>query len=138
MDPITLAAATAVVGAMATDAWQQTRASVVEWWRRVRPDQADSVDAALSEARTQVLAARQSEDVDREAALVTEWQNRLRLLLREDPSLGRELQRLVDEEIAPSLPDEEQARAGSLSMKATASGHGRVYQAGHDQHITER
>jgi hypothetical protein len=32
VDPIVLAAATALVGAMATDAWQQARTAVVAWW----------------------------------------------------------------------------------------------------------
>lgn len=39
MDPIVLAAGTALVGAMATDAWQQTRIAVVSWWGRVRSDE---------------------------------------------------------------------------------------------------
>ncbi|MFI0976328.1 hypothetical protein ACH4SP_04765 [Streptomyces sp. NPDC021093] len=138
MDPIVLAAGTALVGAMATEAWQQARRATVALWRRARPEQADGVDTSLADARTQVLAARQAQDTDVEEALVTDWQIRLQLLLREDPALADELRRLLDEELTPPLPAEEQDRIGSIVLKARATGHGRVYQAARDQHITER
>ena len=57
MDPFVLAAGTALIGAMATDAWQQTRAAVVAWWRRAHPGRADTVGAELDTARAQVLGA---------------------------------------------------------------------------------
>lgn len=38
MDPILVAADTALVGAMATDTWQQARAGAVALWRRLHPD----------------------------------------------------------------------------------------------------
>ncbi|WP_327157954.1 hypothetical protein OHU45_31265 [Streptomyces tubercidicus] len=138
MDSIVLAAGTAVVSAMATEAWQQARTGVVAWWGRVRPDQADGVDAALEESRNGVLAARQAHDISREQALVDDWQVRLHLLVREDPALVGELRRLLDEDLTPRLPVQEQTRVGSIVMKATASGRGRVYQSGADLHVTER
>ncbi|MGC0210980.1 hypothetical protein [Streptomyces levis] len=62
---------------------------------------------------------------------------RLQQILREDPLLENELRRLLDGELTPALPADEGERIGSLLMKATASGSGRVYQAGRDQHISE-
>ncbi|NJP30129.1 hypothetical protein FLW53_39280 [Microbispora sp. SCL1-1] len=122
---------------MATDAWEQARAGAVALWRRVRPEQADTVEKELAEVRTQVLAARHDGDLDTERALAGSWQVRLQQLLREDPALGAELRRVLDEELTPVLTPADQTQIGSILMRATASGHGRVYQAGRDQHITE-
>ena len=140
MDPVTLAAAagTALVGAMATDAWAQAKAITVRLWRRVHPERATTVEAELVELRAEVLAARQAGDTQAEAALAAEWQQRLRRLLAANPSLAAELQRVLREELLPLLPPPEQTRVQTVTMTARASGHGRVYQAAGDQHITER
>lgn len=138
MDPIAMAAGTAVIGAMATDAWQQVRTSVVEWWRAARPDQAESIHRELTDAHTQVISARQEDDEVREQDLVTDWQMRLQILLRANPALAEQLRVLLDDHLIPVLPTREQHAVTSQVMKATASGHGRVYQAGRDQNITER
>ncbi|MFI6737750.1 hypothetical protein ACIBI9_32925 [Nonomuraea sp. NPDC050451] len=137
MDPIVLAAGTALVTAMATDAWQSARDGAVALWRKVRPEQADAVEAELVEVRDQVLEARRDGDTDTEQALAGSWQVRLQQLLRADPSLAGELRRVLEEDLTPVLSRDESTRIGSIVMKATASGHGRVYQAGGDQHITE-
>jgi hypothetical protein len=138
VDPIVLAAGTALVTAMATDAWQSARDGAVALWRKVRPEQADVVEAELIEVREQVLQARRDDDADTEQALDGMWQVRLQQLLRTDPSLASELQRVLDEVLTSALEPADQARIGSLVMKAKASGHGRVYQAGRDQTINER
>ncbi|MER7368269.1 hypothetical protein ACI2LC_07630 [Nonomuraea wenchangensis] len=138
MDPIVLAAGTALVTAMATDAWQSARDGAVALWRRARPEQAEVVEAELTEVREQVLQARGEGDADTEQALAGSWQVRLQQLLRADPSLAVELRRVLDEVLTPALEPADQERIGSLVMKATASGHGRVYQAGRDQTIHER
>ncbi|MEZ7130506.1 hypothetical protein ACBR40_34680 [Nonomuraea sp. AD125B] len=138
MDPIVLAAGTALVTAMATDAWQSARDGAVALWRRARPEQAEVVEAELTEVREQVLRARGEGDADTEQALTGSWQVRLQQLLRTDPSLAGELRRVLDEVLTPALQPADQDRIGSLVMKATASGHGRVYQSGRDQTIHER
>ncbi|MEV4220802.1 hypothetical protein [Nonomuraea sp. NPDC049725] len=138
MDPIVLAAGTALVRVMATDAWQSALDGVVALWRKARPEQADAVEVELVEVREQVLEARRDSDADTEQALAGAWQIRLRQLLRADPGLAMELQRVLDEVLTPALKPAEQERIGSLVMKATASGHGRVYQAGRDQTINEK
>ncbi|MFF8841660.1 hypothetical protein ACF08N_02865 [Streptomyces sp. NPDC015127] len=136
MDPIVLAAGTALVGAMATDAWQQARAATVDLWRRMRPERADGIGAELDVLRGQVLAAREDGDTDTEEALAGSWRLRLHELLRQDPGLAAELRRLVDEHLAPALPDGERDRARSIVMKAEAHDSARIYMAGGDQHIT--
>lgn len=50
-----------------------------------------------------------------------------------DPAHGVELRRVLDEELAPLLPTGDR----SITMRAEASGHGRVYQAGRNQYINE-
>ncbi|WP_128375772.1 hypothetical protein [Streptomyces cavernae] len=138
MDPIALAAGTALVSAIAADAWQGARIGLVAVWRRVRPDQAEAVDAELAETRAQMLAAREMGETDTEQALVADWQLRLQALIRSNPTVAVELRSLLDTQLAPSLSAEQRSRIGTLVMKAEASGSGRVYQAGRDQHITER
>ena len=138
MDPIVLAAGTALVTAMATDAWQSARDGALALWRKVRPEQVDVVEAELIEVRGQVLQARRDSDADAEQALAGAWQVRLQRLLRAEPSLAGELKRVLDEVLTPAPAPADQERIGSLVMKANASGHGRVYQAGRDQTINER
>ncbi|WP_369034558.1 hypothetical protein [Streptomyces adonidis] len=156
MDPLAVAVGTALVGAMATDSWQQAKRALVALWRRVRPEaEADTVGAEFGQARTRLLAALEggaapgaAPGVDSGvtsgavsgvvAALETDWQFRLHLLLREHPDLAGELRRVLDAELTPLLPEEDGTRGGTVVMKAQASGSGRVYQAGRDQHITER
>ncbi|WP_171107110.1 MULTISPECIES: hypothetical protein [Streptomyces] len=122
---------------MTTDGWQQVRATLVAWWRRVRPRQANRVDAAFAESRERVLTARLTNDEAEESRLVAAWGSRLTALLRDDPALGGELRRLINEEIAPLTRRDDGPRTGSHEFRAEASGHGRVYQAGRDQIIHE-
>lgn len=125
MDPIVMSAATALVGAMTSEAWQQVRGAVVGWWRHVHPQQADRVDAALEESRHRL-----AEDTDAERELVATWQARLEALLWEDPTLADGLRRLLEDDIVPRLPEK-----AAQEFHATASGHGRVFQAGRDMRI---
>jgi hypothetical protein len=137
MDPFILAAATAIVSSMATEAWQQARSAVSRLWRRARPEGVPAIDGELAEVRGEVLAARKAGDESTEQDLAAEWALKLRRLLTAgDPGLRDELQRLLDEELTPLLPLSEQARVTQIAMTAHASGHGRIYQAGRDQHIT--
>ncbi|MGP4011764.1 hypothetical protein [Streptomyces sp. 4N124] len=107
-------------------------------WRRVRPEQADTVAAELAETRAQMVAARAAGENETEQALAADWQLRLQALLRADPAIAVELRQLLDTHLTPLLTADERSTVGSLVMRAQASGSGRVYQAGRDQHITER
>jgi NB-ARC domain len=122
VDPIVVAFGTALVGAMATDVWQQACAGVVALWRRVHPQQADTVEADLEGLRGQVLDARQAGRADTEQALTGVWQGRLQQLLLDDPGLAAELRRVLDNTLTPALTPAEQARVGTLIM--TGSSHG--------------
>jgi hypothetical protein len=138
MDPIVLAAGTALVGAMATDAWQQARVAVMTLWRRVHADQADAVGTELESVRSRILAARETADEVTEQALVGTWRLRLQQLLDEDPSLATDVRRLLDEHLVSALPREEQSRLRSVVMKAETHDESRVYMAARDLHINDQ
>ena len=110
-------------------------------WQRVHPERVEAIDGELAEVRREVLAAREIGDVHAEQGLTADWARKLQRLLASgegsDPGLKGELRRVLDEELSPLLPPVAQARITQIKMTATASGHGRVYQAGRDQLITE-
>lgn len=130
-------ASSTMVTLMATDMWQRARDGVVGVWRRVHPTQADGIAGSLTEVRDELLAARERGDQATESALATEWSGRLGRLLIADPAAGPQLAQILDE-LQRQLPDLFPEQAPAVTMNARASGHGRVYQAGRDQHITER
>ena len=129
-------AGTTMVTLMATDAWQRARDGMVALWRRVHPDRADAVRAELDATRSDLLAARGAGDSLSEEELRGEWQGRLRRLLIAEPQIADELRRLLDELSPPG--QDTPAPGTQVRLQARASGHGRVYQAGRDQHITEK
>ncbi|MEV4969874.1 hypothetical protein [Streptomyces scopuliridis] len=131
-----LAAGTALVGAMATDVWQQARTATVDLWRRIQPARADGIGAQLDDLRAQVLAGREAGDADTEQALAGAWRLHLHELLRANPGFAAELRQLLDEHLTPPLPENEQTRVRSVVMRAEARDNARVYMAGGDQHIT--
>jgi hypothetical protein len=121
MDPVVAAFGTALVGAIATDTWQQVHEAVVGLWRRVHPRRDDGIGAELDELREQVLVARRDGDAGTERALEGAWQLRLQQLLRADPALAGELRRVLDQVLTPALTPAEQARVGTIIM--TGSSH---------------
>ncbi len=128
-------AGTTMVTLMATQAWESTREGVVALWRRFQPDRADTVGGELEATREDLLLAREAGDTDTEAELTAEWQARVRRLLLARPEVADELRRILAE-LRPELP--EANSVVDVRLCAEVSGSGRVYQAGRDQHITER
>lgn len=137
MDPLVLAAATALVTAMATDSWQQARTAMVALWRRFRPDQADTVDMELAQLRSRMLEARASHDSDTERSLAETWQSRMEQLVQQDPEFAAGLRLVLDESLNSAPAEGDQQRVGSIVMNATAHDQGRVYQSARDMHIDE-
>lgn len=131
------AAGTALVAAMATDAWEKTCKATVSLWRRVHPDRTAVIEAELTEMRNEVLEARRQNDVPAEEDLADEWRRRLLRLLHQDIGLVPELQRVLNETWLSALDSRDRHRIGLVTMTATATGHGRVYQAAGDQVINE-
>jgi len=136
MDPVVMAVGTAVVGAMATDAWQQARSVVGRWWRKARPgedgaQEAQQVEAELERVRPQIVGARERADADTEQALVGAWRLRLQQLVDADPQAGEELRQLL-EEVTGLLPDQERGQVRQVVINAQSHGSSRQYNAGRD------
>ena len=129
-------AGTTMVTLMAGQAWEATRSGMVALWRRFQPARAEAVGDELDATREDLLLARQSGDTDVEGELTAEWQGRVRRLLTAQPEVADELRRILAE-LTAQVPEQPSA-VGETRMRAEASGSGRVYQAGRDQHITER
>ncbi|MEU3265474.1 MULTISPECIES: hypothetical protein [Streptomyces] len=96
--------ATAFVGLMATEAWNQVRGRVARFLARGEDgEDSEAVDAELEESRVALLAARRSGDEDGAADVTAEWRIRLRRALRDNPEAARELRELLDE-LEPHQP----------------------------------
>ncbi|MFC9117762.1 MULTISPECIES: hypothetical protein [Streptomyces] len=128
-------AGTTVVTLMVTNAWESARDGMVALWHRFQPARAESIGEELEAGRADLLLARQADDADAEAELTVEWQGRLRRFLLARPEAAEELRRILDE-LTPQLPGD--TAPEQIRMEARASGSARIYQAGRDQHITDR
>ncbi|EGX57904.1 hypothetical protein SZN_20602 [Streptomyces zinciresistens K42] len=125
-------AGTTLVMLMATDVWQRVRDGVTQLWRRTQPERADTVAAELEAGREDVLAAVAAGDQETLDELTLQWQGSVRQLLVARPAAAGELRALLDR------LDPDGSAVRRITQRATASGQGRVYQAGRDQHIAER
>ncbi|MCW7942922.1 hypothetical protein AAW14_12740 [Streptomyces hygroscopicus] len=119
---------------MTSEAWTRMRNGLVSLWHTVHPESAGTVEEDLEASRSDVLAAQSNNDEALAQEIRMEWQSRVRRLLTEHPEAATSLRQLLDE-VAPA---ESAHAAGGIHLQAKASGKGRVYQAGRDQHITER
>ncbi|MCX4673426.1 hypothetical protein OG453_43485 [Streptomyces sp. NBC_01381] len=136
MDPLVLAAATALVGAMATDAWLHAKTAAVTWWRSVRPEQEAEVHHELEEAHSLLLTTRERGNEDVEQALVGAWCVRLHQLLSDSPEVMTGLRELLDDHLRPAAASHERPETAPVTVQAEARDSARIYVAGRDQHIT--
>jgi hypothetical protein len=132
---VTLAstAGNTLVTLLATDAWEKARSAIGRSWKLVHPASAAVIEAEMAEARAALVADVGQDEQSREVlvtALRAEWTARLQRLLVTHPQAADELRRVLDEELIPALPPASQTWSGKVSMRAKASGHGRVYQVG--------
>ena len=125
-------AGTTLVSLLSTEVWQRARDGIALLWRRSQPDRADGISAELDATRDDLIAAQVSGDAGTLVELGAEWQGRIRRLLAAHPEAADGLRTLLAE-LAPAAP-----AAPSVTQQATASGQARVYQAGRDQHFTQR
>jgi hypothetical protein len=127
-------AATALVGAMTTDAWQSVKESVVALWRRAHPDRAETIRDELEESRTTAATAAAGSESAGQATLwlICEWQSRLARLLEQHPALADELGSLLAWGKAQRGGD-----TFEVHIEATAKDRSKVNIAGRDMHINE-
>jgi hypothetical protein len=111
-----------LVPLLVTDAWAAVRSAMVGLWQQSQPDHVDAVRADLVRARAQLIVARQTGDSTVEETVIGEWQLRMSRLLTADPGVAAELRRLLLYVPGPSF-------TGAVTVQATASANGWVYQA---------
>ncbi|TPQ20640.1 hypothetical protein [Streptomyces sporangiiformans] len=87
--------ASALVGAMVTDAWAQAKEQIVELWRRHRPVQAEAVEGELDVSQGE-LSARSAADELLRARIEGRWQGRLERLLEESSEAAADLRQATD------------------------------------------
>ncbi|PVE10789.1 hypothetical protein Y717_24285 [Streptomyces scopuliridis RB72] len=121
---------------MVTDGWEKVTTGLASLWRRVHPDRPEVIEGELLEARTALLDAERTGDTTISEDMVAEWRNRLRRLVDADAEATADLRRLLATVLEPALA-ETGRREPSITMTAVVSDHGRVYQAGRDQHLSK-
>ncbi|MFC4010130.1 hypothetical protein ACFOY2_23075 [Nonomuraea purpurea] len=131
MDPFMVAAGSAVVGAMASEGWNDARTAIAALWRKAHPERVPAIEADLEEVRAEVLAARKAEDRQTEEELAVEWRRRLGRLIAADPKAAEELRRIVDGLTPPT-------GGAPTVMIANASGRARLFQSGGDINVRGR
>jgi hypothetical protein len=131
LETLAVAGATALVGAMATDAWQAARAGFAKLFGRGGQQKRELADRRLDQAAAQVAHADHDNQDRVRGELLAAWQIRLQDLLDEHPDALEEL-RTLTAQVQAQLPAAQQA----WMQHNLARDHGTVYgvQAG-DQHI---
>ncbi|WP_051133637.1 hypothetical protein [Nocardia paucivorans] len=122
MDEIVLAAGEALAIAMTTEGWELIKNSVVGWWQRFRPEDAEQVGSDLDQLREDAVAAQADGDTAMQQALVSDWRLRLHRLVNGNPEVREELKRLLDDELVPALTDRDQQQVQSLVQKTSVVG----------------
>jgi hypothetical protein len=117
---------------MATDVWQQARASGVALWLRVHPQQVGTVEADLG-GFAWSCPRRPSGRAGTEQALTGVRQKRLQQLLLDEPAVATELRRILDDTLPPMLAPAEQARIGTLIMLGNSHGNSPFNQVARNQ-----
>ncbi|MCM2420225.1 hypothetical protein [Streptomyces sp. RKAG293] len=117
----------ALVSAMATDTWQETRTRVVAIWRRFRTEAADETGRRLEADRTNLLALPRDQRRQAESDLILRWRVELLQLVQCDSTAGQALE--------DALLGREQAVELRIHQTGRASGDGRIFMAGRDQNF---
>ncbi|MGH3937108.1 MAG: hypothetical protein ACRDTG_00505 [Pseudonocardiaceae bacterium] len=97
------AGGTALVGAMATDAWTSTRSGVARLFGRGGTAQQTAIEAQLDSNAALVAQADDPDEVRR--SLLPMWRLQLEALLRQHPEAEQELRALVSQ-VRAALPEQ--------------------------------
>jgi hypothetical protein len=139
LDELALAAASALMTAISTDAWNEVRAGVVGLWRRVYPERVSAIESELVDARNELAASRQAGDPGVEKELAADWRRKFQRLTHAYSELIPEL-RLLEEEWTLLAPAAETGRpeATNIEQTAIATRRGIINQAGRDVYQAAR
>jgi len=92
-----MAAAAALVGTMATDAWQTARSAAVRLFRRLASQERRDITARLDADRRLLLHTSPADHARTRDELTLSWARRLDSLLEDDPDTVGELEAVVAE-----------------------------------------
>ncbi|MFJ7968522.1 hypothetical protein [Streptomyces sp. NPDC096324] len=130
MDPEVVALATtfggAIVAAMATDAWQETRTRVLDIWQRFQPDRAQATEQMLQMNRSELMRLSGDSRSQFERLLSEQWHSEAVTLMQMNPAAIRAL--------AESLRAP-QANQASIRQSGYAHNNSRIFMAGQDQNF---
>jgi hypothetical protein len=142
MDPELVAlastAAITVVKLLTTDGWEKAKKGLGTLWRRVQPERAERIEAAVSDSRQDLLTAKERGEAEQEA--VTQWDSRLRTLLAAEPDAADLLCELLERELRPALiaiPGP-QTTINTTTVRADARDHGQSFAAGGNMTVHTR
>ncbi|MFE1413421.1 hypothetical protein ACFW6F_21865 [Streptomyces sp. NPDC058746] len=126
MDPEILTAlvqdgGTAIVAAMATDAWQTTRPRVLELFRWLSPARQTRIEVQLDDDA--LLVAQDGDADDAREDLRPGWRRQLVALLNQHPEAADELQSLIDQ-INRALPQPQQNWVMNVTARDRAAAFG--------------
>ena len=137
MDALAIAAGTALVKVMTTEAWSGAKDAIVALWRKRRPTQAEQIGGELDRLRADVIAAQS--DPDFGEALAGMWRVKMNQLLADDPTAREELRRMVVDQFTPALSGDDRSTVESLVQHVRNIGSGNTnIQAGGDVHMPPR
>ena len=115
-----MAAAAALVGTMATDAWQTARSAAVRLFRRLASQERRDITARLDADRRLLLHTSPADHARTRDELTLSWARRLDSLLEDDPDTVGELEAVVAEiQGTPALGPE--ARSGPVQHRGRTS-----------------
>lgn len=126
------AGGTAVVGAMATDAWKTVRDHVVRLFARGGAGRQKAIEAALDEDASILADTEEAEREQVRQELVAAWRRRIVHLLNQYPDVADDLQGLISW-VHAALPPGQQAWVQHNT--ATAGGTVIAHQGTGGQHI---
>jgi hypothetical protein len=107
MEALVAAAASALVGAMTTDAWGAAKEGFARVFTRGGKRQAELAEMRLTAAERQLEQAAADDRSRLREELAAAWQVRLRDLLEESPDAADELQAITDK-VRAQLPTQQQ------------------------------
>jgi hypothetical protein len=142
MDPELVAlastAATTVVKLLTTDGWEKAKQGLGRLWRRVQPERAERIEAAVFDSREDLLTAKERVDAEQEA--VIQWDSRLHTLLAAEPDSADLLRELLERELRPALIaiTGPQTTINTTTVRADARDHGQSFAAGGNMTVHTR
>lgn len=127
------AGGTAIVGAMATDAWQVTRSSVARLLSRHGSPRQEVIEAQLDEDAGVLERAGEANRNQARQELLPVWRRRLADYLQQHPDAAEELRELI-EQVREQLPSSQQAWVNYVTIQAGRD----AFIAGRDQTFDHR